>query len=156
MHIDRGLRRPGGSLRCSLLPASCGLVPISLPVSPRTPTPLCSPFGDELGSIKLDFSVSDTGHGVSNDEAERLARRSLGIHASATTCSVRLAKYDNLSQHSDAVWVVHFDGLTWIGQGGPLPLNGEPPASPPTLRRALVLVTADAPATLLLSLATSP
>jgi hypothetical protein len=88
---------------------------------------------------------------VSWTEAERAARTSMGIPDSATTCSVRLARYDNLSVHVPTVWVVHLDGLAIDGIGGGIYTGFGPRPSPPVIRRMLVIVSTDAP-TLLLSI----
>jgi hypothetical protein len=76
----------------------------------------------------------------------------MAIPDSATTCSIHLARYDNLSVHVPTVWVVHLDGLAMPGHGGPIHDTGfGPPPSPPVMRRMLVIVSTDAP-TLLLSI----
>jgi hypothetical protein len=72
------------------------------------------------------------------------------------TCSVRLARYRNLGVEFERVWVVHLDGLTWTARGGPLPPVGQPQVSPPVLRRALFIVSADEPVKLLISVASGP
>lgn len=55
------------------------------------------------------------------------------------TCSVRLAKYDNLADHRPLVWVVHLDGLAIEALAGVVVTNGT--RRPPRfLRRALVVV----------------
>jgi len=116
-----------------------------------TEPPFCAPF-DELGSIHLDYAVTPTNQpDVSAAEAERVGRSTMADQG--VTCSVRLAKYDNLSEHRALVWVVHLDGLAITGAGGALAIHGTQPP-PPILRRALVLVSTEAPATPLSSLAT--
>jgi hypothetical protein len=117
-----------------------------------TPPPFCAPVG-ALGSVQLDYGVAQpTALLVTSVEAERAARTSMGIPDSATTCSVRLARYDDLSVHVPTVWVVHLDGLAMTGVGGPIDRGYGPPASPPMIRRMLVIVSTDTP-TLLLSIA---
>jgi hypothetical protein len=68
-------------------------------------------------------------------------------------CSVKLAKYDNLADHRPLVWVVHLDGLAIQGLGGSLTFNGTPPP-PHYIRRALAIVSTDAPPRPLFSIAT--
>jgi hypothetical protein len=67
---------------------------------------------------------------------------------------VKLAKYDNLSDHRPLVWVVHLDGLAIETLGGSLVINGTQPP-PRFLRRALVLVSTEPPATPVTSIATT-
>lgn len=119
---------------CSLLAAPTGTEP-----------PPCAPL-TALGSIQLDYEVRPgIAPTVTAAVAEAAARRMTG--GQGATCSVRLAKYDNLADHRPLVWVVHLDGLALPEVGGPLPPYGRPAPSPPTIRRALVLVTVDEPAT---------
>jgi hypothetical protein len=118
-----------------------------------TPPPFCAAVG-ALGSVHLDYGVAQpTALQVTAIEAERAARTSMGIPDSATTCSVRLARYDNLSVHVPTVWVVHLDGLAIDGIGGGIFTGSGPRPSPPVIRRMLVIVSTDAP-TLLLSIGT--
>jgi hypothetical protein len=101
--------------------------------------------------VQLDYGVAvPTTLSVSSTEAEHTARATAGVPDSATTCSVRLARYDNLSVHVPTVWVVHIDGLAMPAIGGMRPGSGPQP-SPPVIRRMLVIVSTDAP-TLLLSI----
>jgi hypothetical protein len=117
-----------------------------------TPPPLCAPFG-ALGSVQLDFNVVPaTSPPVTSAEAERAARAMMAIPETATTCSVRLARYDNLSVHVPTVWVVQLDGLEMSALGGSFVVERGPQPSPPVLRRALVIVSTETP-TLLLSIA---
>jgi hypothetical protein len=103
--------------------------------------------------MHLDYSVAPASQpDVSAAVAERVGRSTMGDQG--VTCSVRLAKYDNLAEHRALVWVVHLDGLAITGAGGALAIHGTQPP-PPILRRALVLVSTEAPATPLSSLATT-
>jgi len=132
--------------------SSCGL-PFFAPTA-ATPAPFCAPF-EELGSVRLDYTVTPPATiGVSAAEAEGTARQGMGIANAATTCSVRLARYDNLSQHLATVWVVHLDGLAIESLGGDL-FSSAPP-SPALLRRAIILVTTDAPGTQVFALFSGP
>ena len=121
-----------------------------------TPAPFCAPLGAEaLGSVQLDYSVAPPATpALTVDEAERAARVAMGAGTEITTCSVRLAGYDNLAEHRPYVWVVHLDGFTMSALGGGI--HDPIPASPPVLRRALVLVTADAPAKPVISIFAGP
>jgi len=131
------------------LGCACGF---GWPVPARaTPPPFCAPVGP-LGSVQLDYTAApSTSPSVSATDAERAARTAVGIPDSATTCSVSLARYDNLSVHVPTVWVVHLDGLAMPGIGGGLYTGVGPPPSRPVIRRMLVIVSTDAP-TLLLSI----
>ena len=116
-----------------------------------TPPPFCAAVG-ALGSVQLDYGVAQPkALLVTSAEAERAARTSMGILDSAMTCSVRLARYDDLSVHVPIVWVVHLDGLAIDGIGGGIYTGFGPRPSPPLIRRMLVIVSTDAP-TLLLSI----
>lgn len=121
-----------------------------------TLAPFCAAMDAPLGSIQLDYDKPAGSPSVSEGEAEAIARTTAGIPDTVTTCSVRLARYRNVSVEVDRVWVVHFDGLSWPALSGPLPLDGRPPAPPRTLRRALFIVSADAPAKMLVSVASGP
>jgi hypothetical protein len=133
-----------------ILTASCSLdsfIPRPVP----TDAPFCAPFGDELGSMHLDYAVTPANQPeVSATDAERVGRSMMGDQG--VTCSVKLAKYDNLAEHRALVWVVHLDGLTIETLGGPLANGTQPPRR--FLRRALALVSTDAPPTPLTSYAT--
>jgi hypothetical protein len=132
-----------------LIMSACGLFPRAIPTEP----PFCAPLVDSLGSAQLDYDVRPlTPPAVSAAAAEAVARAVFGKDA-GTTCSVRLAKYDNLSDHRALVWVVHIDGLALPGVGGALPIDGRPQPSPPVLRRALALITVDEPPTPILTIA---
>jgi hypothetical protein len=149
MRLSRLPRRPlwVASFAVSLLSA-CAFLPTVAPTEP----PFCASFGD-LGSVQLDYDVRPLATpAVSAAAAEAVARNMFGQDA-GTTCSVRLAKYDNISDHRALVWVVHLDGLALPGAGGALPFDGRTPAPPPVLRRALTLVTVDQPPTTILSIA---
>jgi len=112
-------------------------------------------FAEPLGSVQLDYTITPPATlAVSAADAEREARARMGAAAWVTTCSVRLARYDNLSEHLAAVWVVQLDGLSMEALGGDL--FASPPRSPHILRRAIVLITTDAPAKPVLSIATGP
>jgi len=131
--------------------SACGLP--FFPPTAATPAPFCAPFG-ELGSVQLDYTITPPATlDVTAAEAEGAARVAMGLSGSVTTCSVRLARYDNLSVHLATVWVVQFDGLTWPALGGPF--SSDPP-SPRVLRRAIVLMTTDAPTKPVLTVASGP
>jgi len=118
------------------------------------PAAFCGPMdAAALGSVQLDYGGVSGTPSVSAAEAEAAARTIAGLTDSVTTCSVRLAHYRNLSVDVERVWVVHVDGLTWTALGGGFRAPGAAPASPQTLRRALFIVTGDAPAKVLLSVA---
>jgi hypothetical protein len=132
-----------GTLACS-----CGF---DVFAARPTPPPFCSPVG-ALGSVQLDYGVAQGASPVmSSTDAERAARAAMAIPDSAKTCSVRLARYDDLSVHVATVWVVHLDGLAMDGIGGGIHTGFGPRPSPPVIRRMLVIVSTDAP-TLLLSI----
>jgi len=136
---------------CGAALSSCG-IPLFLP-PPATPAPFCAPF-EQLGSAELDYMIAPSATlAVSAAEAEGAARAAMGLPDSVTTCSVRLARYDNLSAHLDAVWVVQLDSLTWPALGGPF---GSDPPSPRVLRRAIVIMTTDAPTKPVLTIASGP
>jgi hypothetical protein len=130
--------------------ASCSLesfVPRPVP----TEAPFCAPLA-ELGSMRLDYAVTPASPSdVSAADAERVGRSMVGDQG--VTCSVKLARYDNLAEHRALVWVVHLDGLAIEALSGALVINGTQPP-PRFLRRALVVVSAEAPPTPLTSLAT--
>jgi hypothetical protein len=131
-----------------LIVSACGLFPRAIPTEP----PFCAPLADSLGSVQLDYEVRPlTLPAVSAAAAEAAARAVFGN--AGTTCSVRLAKYDNLSDHRALVWVVHLDGLALPGAGGALAIDGRPQPSPPVLRRALTIITVDEPPTPILTIA---
>jgi hypothetical protein len=135
----------------AVLAASCGLQSF-IPRPAPTEAPFCAPLDDTLGSVQLDYGVAPpTQPAVSAADAERVGRSMMGDQG--VTCSVRLAKYDNLADHRPLVWVVHLDGLAIQGLGGSLVVNGTQPP-PHYLRRALLIVSTDLPPTPLLSLAT--
>ena len=144
-------RRTLVALAMAMLTASCSLesfIPRPVPTDP----PFCAPFPDDLGSMHLDYAVTPANQPeVLAADAERVGRSMMGDQG--VTCSVRLAKYDNLAEHRPLVWVVHLDGLAIPGAGGALAIYGTQPP-PPILRRALALVSTEAPATPLSSLAT--
>ena len=117
---------------------------------PPTEVPFCALFTSELGSMQLDFTVTGA-PAVGAAEAEAAARAT--TNGAGIVCSIRLARYDNLADHRALVWVVHLDGLAIPGAGGSLAVRGTQPP-PPILRRALVLVTVDEPATPIAMLAT--
>ncbi len=126
----------------------CDFLPRAIPTEP----PFCAPIVG-LGSIQLDYNAQPLAlPSVSAATAEAAARPAFGGDA-GTTCSVRLAKYDNISDHRSQVWVVHLDGLAIPGVGGPLALNGQTQPPPPVLRRALVLVSADGAPTVIVVIA---
>jgi hypothetical protein len=136
----------------AVLAASCGLqsfIPRPAPTEP----PFCAPLDDTLGSVQLDYGVAPpTQPAVSAADAERVGRSMMGGDQ-GVLCSVKLAKYDNLADHRPLVWVVHLDGLAIQGLGGSFVFNGtQPPAH--YIRRALVLVSTDAPPNPLMSIAT--
>jgi hypothetical protein len=139
------------ALAMAMLTASCSLesfVPRPVP----TEAPFCAPFGSELGSMHLDYAVTPVNQpDVSAADAERVGRSAMGDQG--VTCSVKLAKYDNLADHRPLVWVVHLDGLAIETLGGALANGTQPP--PRYLRRALVIVPTDAPPTALTSYATT-
>jgi len=138
-------------LAAALLTASCSLESL-IPRPTPTEAPFCAPLDDALGSVHLDYSVAPpTQPDVWAADAERVGRSMMGDQG--TTCSVRLAKYDNLADHRPLVWVVHLDGLAIEGLGGAMVFNGTPPP-PHTLRRALAIVSTDAPPRPLFSVAT--
>jgi hypothetical protein len=146
-------RRAVAAVALTLLAASCSwqsFVPRPAP----TEAPFCAPFGDELGSMQLDYSVAPANQPVvPAADAERVGRSMMG--GQGTTCSVKLARYDNLADHRPLVWVVHLDGLAIEALGGSFVNNGtQPPRR--FLRRAIVLVTTEAPATPITSLAAGP
>jgi hypothetical protein len=129
--------------------SACAFLPRVTPSEP----PFCAPLVDSLGSVQLDYEVRPVAPpAVSAGVAEAAAREVFGMEA-GTTCSVRLAKYDNLADHRALVWVVHLDGLALPGVGGALSFDGRPQPSPPVLRRALTLITVDEPATPILTIA---
>jgi hypothetical protein len=133
----------------SVLGCSCGFGLFG--PARATPPPFCAAVG-ALGSVQLEYGVAaPASMSVSSADAERAARSAMAIPDSATTCSVRLARYDNLSVHVPSVWVVHLDGLEMPGIGGGLATGIGPRPSPPVIRRMLVIVSTDAP-TLLLSI----
>ena len=135
----------------AIFTASCSLESF-IPRPVATEAAFCAPFGDELGSMRLDYGVTPANQpDVSAADAERLGRSMMGDQG--VTCSVKLAKYDNLADHRPLVWVVHLDGLAIEALGGALVTNGTQPP-PRFLRRALVLVSTEAPPTPLTSLAT--
>jgi hypothetical protein len=102
--------------------------------------------------MHLDYAVIPANQPeVSAADAERVGRSMMGDQG--VTCSVRLAKYDNLAEHRPLVWVVHLDGLAMPGAGGAVAIYGTQPP-PPILRRALALVSTEAPPTPLTSYAT--
>ena len=145
------VRRCVLAMVCGAVLSSCD-VPFFLR-PPATPAPFCAPF-EQASSAKLDFTIAPPATlAVSAAEAENGARAIMGVPDSVTTCSVRLARYDNLSAHLDAVWVVVFDGLTWPALGGPF--SSDPP-SPRVLRRAIVLMTTEAPTKAVLTIASGP
>src|SRR5256714_13930587 len=128
-------RRTLVAIAMAMLPASCSLeslIPSPVPTEP----PFCAPFPDELGSMHLEYVVTPANQPeVSAADAERVGRSMMGDQG--VTCSVRLARYDNLAQHRSLVWVVHLDGLAIPGASGALAIYGTQP--PPILRRALAL-----------------
>ena len=143
----------GGSWRgvfavtCMALLSACSLL-----VSPPPAAPFCGPLEQGLGSVHLDYAVQPlTPPAVSSAAAEAVARSFTGGD-SGTTCSVRLATYDNLADHRSLIWVVHLDGLAMPALGGSL-FGPQPRPSPPVLRRALVSVSTDAPPTAILTIA---
>jgi len=130
----------------------CSSLESLIPRPPPTEAPFCAPLDDIFGSMRLDYSVvPSTEPDVKAADAERVGRSTMGDQG--VTCSVRLAKYDNLADHRPLVWVVHLDGLSITGAGGALVFNGTQPP-PPILRRAVVLVSVEAPPMPLMSLAT--
>jgi len=101
--------------------------------------------------MHLNYAVTPaTQPDVSAADAERVGRSMMSDKG--VTCSVKLAKYDNLPDHRPLVWVVHLDGLAIEAFGGGFVINGTQPP-PRSLRRALVLVSTEAPPTALTSLA---
>jgi hypothetical protein len=101
--------------------------------------------------MHLDYAVAPANPpDVSAADAERVGRSMMGDQG--VTCSVKLAKYDNLGDHRPLVWVVHLDGLAITAAGGALAISGTQPP-PPVLRRALALVSTEAPPTPLTSYA---
>jgi hypothetical protein len=138
-------------LAAAILGASCGLESL-IPRPAPTESPFCAPLDDVLGSVRLDYGVTPpTQPAVSPTDAERVGRSMMGDQG--TTCSVRLAKYDNLADHRPLVWVVHLDGLAIQGLGGSLVTSGTQPP-PHYIRRALAIVSTDAPPRPLFSVAT--
>jgi len=138
-------------LAAALLTASCSLESL-IPRPTPTEAPFCAPLDDVLGSVHLDYSVAPpTQPDVSAADAERVGRSMMGDQG--TTCSVKLARYDNLADHRPLVWVVHLDGLAIEALGGAMMFNGTPPP-PHVLRRALAIVSTDAPPRPLFSVAT--
>ena len=138
-------------LVAAVLTTSCSFESL-IPGPAPTDAPLCAPLDDVLGSIKLDYNVAPpTPPDASAADAERVGRSMMGNQG--TTCSVRLAKYDNLADHRPLVWVVHLDGLAIEGVGGSVAFNGTQPP-PQILRRALTIVSTDVPPKPLLSVAT--
>ena len=138
---------------CAVVLCSCGYGLFEPPSA--TPAPFCAPFAEPLGSVQLDYTITPPATlAVSAADAEREARARMGAADGVSTCSVRLARYDNLSEHLAAVWVVQLDGLSMEALGGDL--LASPPRSPHILRRAIVLITTDAPAKPVLSIATGP
>jgi len=137
------------------LAAGCTLQSF-IPRPAPAPAPFCAPLdGDALGSVQLDYSVvAAEPLAVRPADAEKVGRSMMGGDQ-GVLCSIRLAKYDNLADHRSLVWVVHLDGLAIQGVGGPLVVNGTQPP-PHYLRRALVLVSTDAPPTPLMGIATGP
>jgi hypothetical protein len=142
------------ALICAAVLCSCEFA--LFPPPPATPAPFCAQFtGRDLGSLELDYAIAPPATlAVSAADAERAARDAMGLSVAVTTCSVRLARYDNLSKHVAAVWVVHLDGLSWPALGGAIFASPQP--SPRILRRAIVVVTTEAPAKLILSIASGP
>jgi hypothetical protein len=136
----------------AIFTAGCSLESfITRPVP--TEAPFCAPL-PELSSMHLDYSVTQgTAPEVSAADAERVGRSTMG--GQGVACSVKLAKYDNLSEHRALVWVVHLDGLAIEALAGAFVINGTQPP-PRFLRRALVVVSTEAPPTTLTSLATGP
>lgn len=134
----------------ALLTTSCSLESF-IPRPVPTEAPFCAPLA-ELGSMHLDYAVTPaTQPDVRAADAERVGRSMMGDQG--VTCSVKLAKYDNLADHRPLVWVVHLDGLAIEAVGGGFVVNGTQPP-PRFLRRALVLVSTEAPPRALTSLAT--
>jgi hypothetical protein len=138
------------ALAVAIVTASCSLQSfITHPVP--TEAPFCAPLG-ELSSMRLDYAVTPANRPeVSAADAERVGRSMMGDQG--VTCSVRLAKYDDIADHRPLVWVVHLDGLAIEALAGALVINGTQPP-PRFLRRALVLVSTEAPPTAVTSLAT--
>ena len=144
-------RRTLVALAMAMLTASCALESF-IPRPVATEPPFCAPFGDELSSLHLDYAVTPANPPeVTAADAERVGRSMMGDQG--VTCSVKLAKYDNLAEHRALVWVVHLDGLAIEALAGALVINGTQPP-PRFLRRALVLVSTEAPPTAVTSLAT--
>src|SRR5439155_24348975 len=84
-------------LAAALFPASCSLASL-IPGPTPTEAPVCAPLDDVLGSVQLDYSVAPpTQPDVSAADAERVGRSMMGDEG--TTCSVKLARYDNLAHH---------------------------------------------------------
>jgi hypothetical protein len=136
----------------AMLAASCGLESF-IPRPKPTEPPFCAPLDEALGSVQLDYSVTPpTQPDVSEADAERVGRSMMGGDQ-GVLCSVKLAKYDNLADHRPLVWVVHLDGLAIQGLGGSLTFNGTAPP-PHYIRRALAIVSTDAPPRPLFSIAT--
>jgi hypothetical protein len=145
------LRQSLTAFAVAILTASCSLESF-IPRPVATEAPFCAPFGAELGSMHLDYAVTPAKQpDVLAADAERVGRSMMGDQG--VTCSVKLATYDNLADHRPLVWVVHLDGLAIPGAGGALAVYGTQPP-PPVLRRALVLVSTEAPPTPLSSFAT--
>jgi len=139
------------ALAVAILAASCSLQSF-IPRPVPTEAPFCASLG-ELSSMHLDYAVTPASQPeVSATDAERVGRSMMGDQG--VTCSVKLAKYDDLADHRPLVWVVHLDGLAIEALAGALVINGTQPP-PRFLRRALVLVSTEAPPTTLTSLATS-
>ena len=105
--------------------------------------------------MRLDYAITTPPTlAVSAADAEREVRSRFVIDDTVTICSIRLARYDNVSQHVAAVWVVHVDGLAIPSLGGDLFSSPQP--SPPFLRRGLIVITTDAPATHVFALFSGP
>ena len=146
------VRQTLSAVAVAILAASCSLESL-IPRPVPTEAPFCAPFGDELGSMHLDYAVTPVSKpDVSAADAERVGRSMMADQG--VTCSVKLAKYDNLADHRPLVWVVHLDDLAIETLGGALVTNGTRPP-PRFLRRALVLVSTEAPPTPVTSLATT-
>jgi hypothetical protein len=144
------MRRGLIAVAVTMLAAGCSLESF-IPRPVPTEAPFCAPL-TELGSMHLDYAVTPANQPeVLAADAERVGRSMMGDQG--VTCSVKLAKYDNLADHRPLVWVVHLDGLAIEALGGGLVINGTQPP-PRFLRRALVLVSTEAPPTPLTSLAT--
>src|SRR3989449_5269245 len=107
----------------AILTSSCSLesfVPRPVP----TEAPFCAPLV-ELESMHLDYAVTATQPDVSAADAEHVGRSMMG--SQGVTCSVKLARYDNLADHRPLVWVVHLDGLAIEALAGGFVINGPQP-----------------------------